>query len=375
MAPGPSVATVVDMSSIEADEWDRCMTGDAEGHAYYLAATHGSAQRAVAVRRDGRLVGCVPVQTIAFPLALARQSQRPRLAAVTRLVQPKIRVLLAGSPLADRCHAGYAPDLSESARKDVARSLVRAFEDEARRVGNWVVAFKDVDVATESWLGPVLQERGFCPVSSLPVAALHVRGKTIDDYMRGLSSATRSDLRRKWRRRDRLRPEDRERVDDITDQLDELYESTRAASAVAYGEFERLPRGYFAHVGRALNGRALFRLYWAGGTLAAFNLLLLQHDRVIDKFLGMRYPLARDYDLYAISWLRNVELCQRLGIAVLQTGQTCYREKLRLGSTLLRSTNFFKHRQPLVHALLARASSAFAFDRGDPELAGRGVVR
>src|SRR6185369_13562016 len=103
------------------------------------------------------------------------------------------------------------------------------------------------------------------------------------------------DVRRKLRSAAQVRVEDRHDISDVAAEITMLYESVRAASRLDYGELEELPAEYFIQVSRQLGERALFRLYWVGETLAAFNLLLIEPDRIIDKFLGMRYPLAREH--------------------------------------------------------------------------------
>ena len=129
-----------------------------------------------------------------------------------------------------------------------------------------------------------------------------------------------------------------------------------------------MPPDYFARVSEALGEQALFILYWVGTTLAAFNLLLIERERVIDKFLGMRYPLAREHNLYALSWMTNVRYCLAHGISRLQSGQTAYASKLRFGSRLVPSAIYFRHRQGMLNWVLKSVSPYLAFDRLDPDL-------
>ena len=45
---------------------------------------------------------------------------------------------------------------------------------------------------------------------------------------------------------------------------------------------------------------------WVGDTLAGFNLFILERDRVVGRYLGLRYPLAREHNLYFVNWLTMV---------------------------------------------------------------------
>ena len=147
-----------------------------------------------------------------------------------------------------------------------------------------------------------------------------------------------------------------------------MYEATRAGSRLDYGAFEDLPPRFFARTMAALGPRAFLMLYHVGGRLAAFNLLLRDDTRLIDKFWGMRPEIARAHSLYFISWMTNVRLCLAQDIPLLQTGQTAYANKLRLGSRLVPGHVWFRHRSPLIQAVLVILARFIAFDRMDPDL-------
>jgi predicted N-acyltransferase len=249
-------------------------------------------------------------------------------------------------------------------------ALVSAMEVRARSERTSLLAIKDVTAPADATIGKVLARRGYARLSGLPIASLDLGGvSTLDDYLARLSAATRKDLRRKLRSAATVRIEDCHDVAAYAAQIAELYESTRAESGFDYGEFEKLPRDYFLRVSQGLRERALFKLYWVGDTLAAFNLLLVEPDRLIDKFLGMRYPLARNHDLYALSWLENVRHCIAHGVRALQTGQTAYREKLRMGSRLVPTSIWFRHRGAVAQRVLRTFAPLASFERNDPQLA------
>ena len=152
------------------------------------------------------------------------------------------------------------------------------------------------------------------------------------------------------------------------ERIEPLYQATRASSALDYGEFEELPPGYFARVMQALGPRAFLHLYWVGEELAAFNLMFRDDQRLIDKFWGMKREIARQHDLYFISWMHNVRYCLREAIPLLQTGQTAYALKLRLGSRLVPGHVWFRHRNFVVDRMLRVLARFIAYDAMDPDL-------
>lgn len=351
----------------EAD-WTAALPDEAEGWAYHRAC--GGDLAAAVFDERGMVLG-VPLFRMEYRLDTPFQG---RLAVLGRALAGAVPGLMrwgmlgVGSPLTERCHLAVRPNLTATERDRALSALLDLLDAEAARSGARLIVFKDVTGADAAWLSTALPARGFSTVGGLPVARLDLPAPDEDGYLATLSAATRKDIRRKLKSRGVLRIEHRERIDDIAPAIAALYDSTRRNSEVRYGEFEELPPDYFRAVADALPGRARFVLYWVGDQLAAFNLLLLQPDRVIDKFLGMAYPLAREHNLYAVSWMENVRFAVASGRPALQSGQTAYASKLRFGSRLVPSDNFVLCRNRLLNGLIHRVAPWLAFDRWDPDL-------
>jgi hypothetical protein len=280
-----------------------------------------------------------------------------------------MRALCVGSPYAERCHAGMAPGLPVPLAAQAGAALRAEIERHGRDRKADVVAWKDLAPPEDAAFASGFNADGYGRLGSLPVAVLDLPFTDEAGYLASLSASTRKDIRRKLAKADAVRIEMRHDIAGIETVIAELYESTRLNSGLDYGDLEALPPGYFGAVADALGERAVFVLYWVGSTLAAFNLLLVETDRVIDKFLGMRYPLAREHNIYAVSWMTNVRFCIERGIAALQSGQTAYASKLRFGSRLVPSVIAFRHRRASLQWILRSLSPWLAFDRFDPDLA------
>ncbi|MDT8333548.1 GNAT family N-acetyltransferase [Roseomonas gilardii] len=363
--------------------WEACLPGEAEDWAYHAACEAGALPElriGAAAVRDGRgLVAAVPLFRMSYRLDTPLQEGSGRLGrGLSRLLRPvaEMRLLAVGSPFTERCHLALRPGLTAEREAAALRALLRALETEARAARAPLLAFKDLDAGDAARLEPVLEPAGFRRIASLPVAVLDLGVRAgmggMEAYLASLSAGTRKDLRRKLRGAGAVRIEHREHPGELAAAIEGLYESTRQQSGVHYGSFEELPRDYFRAVAEALPGRVRFVLYWVGGELAAFNLLLLEQDRVIDKFLGMAYPLARQHNLYAVSWAENVRFALETGRHLLQSGQTAYASKLRFGSRLEPSAIFVRHRNPVLNRALRLAAPYLAFDRWDPDLRDMG---
>lgn len=371
-------SVVAAIGEIELRDWDACFPGDAEGHAYYAACDAAAAAGGTGVRTaaacvedEAGIVAVAPFFSLDYRLDTPLQGRMRALSEQIARRLPALavlKVLCVGSPYAERCHIGFAPRLSANERLAAFAVLCATLAERASGDGAHLLAWKDLCPADAQAFGAGLTGDGFARLGSLPVAVLDLPFTDEAGYLATLSPATRKDIRRKLARAGDVRIEMRSSIVGIEDEIAALYESTRARSGLDYGDLEVLPPGYFAQVSRALGDKAMFALYWIGETLAAFNLLLIEPDRVIDKFLGMRYPLARDHNLYAVSWMANVRFCIANGIPRLQSGQTAYASKLRFGSRLEPSAIFFRHRRPVLNWALRRLSPLMAFDRLDPDL-------
>lgn len=366
--PAFRAAIVPGVGALPAQDWTACFPGEAEGWDYYRACGN---DRAAAVFDDRGLVLGAPLFRMEYRLDTPLQG---RAAAVAQRLGDAVPGLMrwgmlgVGSPLTERCHVAVRPGLSRQDRARALAALLALLEAEAARTGDRLVVFKDVAEPDAGWLAPALGAHRYTAVGSLPVAVLDLGGCDAAGYLASLSPATRKDLKRKLKSRTSVRIEHRSGIDGIAAEIDALYESTRQNSQVRYGEFEDLPDGYFQNVARMQPGQTRFVLYWVGDRLAAFNLLLLQPDRVIDKFLGMAYPLAREHNLYAVSWMENVRFAMESHRPLLQVGQTAYASKLRFGSRLAPSTNFVQCRNGVLNRIIRGAAPWLALDRWDPDL-------
>ncbi|MBY0612716.1 MAG: GNAT family N-acetyltransferase [Beijerinckiaceae bacterium] len=368
------------IGEIDRADWERCLPNEAENHDYYRAceeSPHASyAIMAGVVRRAGTVVAVAPAFVLTYRLdtpfqgALRRMSERIYRAA-PRLIS--FKVLALGSPLAERCHLGFAPELSPPERAEAFDALLGALGREARSLKAGLVALKDLDGRDAERHAETLRQRGFARVNSLPVAVLDLPSSE-EAYIARLSTNTRSSFRRKLKSAKHLRIEYREAIDGLEDEIMSLYEETRTQSGLDYGDLETLPAGYFGAVMRNLNqtgnepARAGILLFWLEDRLIGFNLLLFEPGRVIDKFIGRRYPVSKDYHLFFVGWMENVRVALKRGASTLQSGQTHYAVKVRLGSRLEPSFLYFRHRNPLINRVLRLISGLIAFDKLDPDL-------
>jgi signal transduction histidine kinase len=362
--------------AIARSSWTALFPGDCEGWDYYTACEAAPppafAFSAIAVTMRGRVVAAAPIFRLTYRLDTPLQgSWRPLGTWLNRRLPRLVNlpVMGLGSPLADRCHLGVAADLSARERTAAVRTLLTGLDAHAAALNVPIVAIKDLPDQQLAAAAQPLKEARFTRVASLPVAVLDLPFAGEEAYLASLSAATRKDIRRKLKRAANVRVEMRTSLAGIEPAIVALYDETRLQSGVDYGDFEKLSPNYFAEVMTRVGERAVLMLYWMGQELIGFNLLLVERDRIIDKFIGMHYPIAREHNLYALSWMTNVRFCLERGIQHMQTGQTAYAAKLRFGSRLDKLWVCFKHRGKVLNGIFRTFGPLMAFDKMDPDLA------
>ncbi|MBS0570901.1 MAG: GNAT family N-acetyltransferase, partial [Proteobacteria bacterium] len=284
-----------------------------------------------------------------------------------RLLRQKM--LSLGSPVAESCHLGFAPGTGADEQQRLLGAILARAETFAQENRVRMIAVKDASAAQDALWTAAAKAHGLRRQPGLPSASLAVEFDDIDGYLATLSRATRKDIRRKLKHASALRTQWRTNIDGIEDEVMRLYRSTHAHAQFT---FEELTPGYFRGVLRELGDRASCATYWLGEKLVAFNLVLHDDHRLLDKFLGMDYAAAREYNLYFYTWIANVRRCIALKLRAYQSGQGLHALKRRLGSRLSANWLWYRHRNRFVDTIFALVERLARLDRGDPELAGLG---
>jgi hypothetical protein len=374
--------------NIARSDWEHCLPCEVENYDYYTACeklNHDAYKiSAVEIKNGDKTIAVAPLFTLHYRLDTPLQGNLRKITDKIAKYFPNLlalKVLGVGSPLAERCHLGFAPELNNTERENAITTLLNALNTHAKQAGIGLIALKDLDTATQAATHNELKNHNYTATNSLPIAVLDVP-ETEDIYLSQLSSNNRSSFKRKIRAAKNLVFECRTSIDGIEDEIAALYEETREHSGYDYGDLETLPKGYFSAIMQAANGNALMMLYWLKneanpenkGSLIGFNLLFLQdrsshsERKIIDKFIGRKHKQARENNLYFVGWMDNLRYAQTHGYKILQTGQTAYGEKLRLGSRLEPSFIYFHHRNWLLNKILLLAAKFIAFDKMDVDL-------
>jgi hypothetical protein len=378
-APPVTVRHLPSITEVGRTDWDGLFPGRAEGWDYFgaceKAAPQGFSASAMGAFAGRRLVAAVPLFRTDYRLDLSLAGPLKPVIEWLHRNAPNlvlVPVLGMGSPLTEECPVGFAPGATPGERLSAFAALIDGMNTLAEASRIPLLALKDITDRDAVWAHDLLIEAGFTRVATLPLATLNLPFKDEGAYLASLSASMRSDLRKKMRRAN-VSIEVRDTIDGIEDEIVTLFKETKAHRKADYGAFDEVPASYFREVMRAMPGRAQIMLARVGGVLATFNIFLIERDRIIGKYIGMRYPLAREHNLYFVNWMAMARLCMERRIPWLQTGHTSYAQKVRLGCKLKRSWIYFKYRSPLINPLFKLFGPGMAFDRMDPDLAALGA--
>lgn len=362
------VAQVYDtIRAIGREAWNACFHGHVEDYDCLLAiedAGIGDFEwRYLTVTENGKISAAIPAFLCPYPLdttledGVARRLIRRMRRHVSGFLV--LRLACLGSPCTETGAIGFHADVPEERREVLLAELLIAFEALAAREGCGLMGIKDIPAPVAAEFGVLLSKHRYAAIGSLPTAWLDIDFKTIDDYMARLSAGTRKDMRRKLKSLDAVRVEIRTDIGDLLSRVMTLYHDTRNRSE---WQFEELTPAYFKGILTHMAGRAFCVLYFVGDTLLAANLIVHDERLAIDKFFCMDAEQGRPYNLYFLSWFTNLRYCLDHGLSRYQSGQAYYENKIRLGSRLTANTMFFRHRNPLLQALLQLVSPFFSQD-------------
>lgn len=359
------------IQAIDRRAWNDCFPNALEGWDYYLAVENAGIEdfqwRYLALYEGSTLVAVAPAFTTGYRLDTTVQGIGKRITERLQRYWPgllQLRLYAIGSPVAEQCNAGTASHVPVERRQALLEQLLLIAQRDADALGIGLRAVKDAPSSDRQWADSC-QAAGFQAMPSLPSALLPIPFGSIDAYLGTLGKSTRKDLRRKLRAPG-PRIEWRRSIDDVMPDIMRLYEATLARSDL---QFERLPADYFTGILEHLGERAACVLYWIDEQLVAFNLILIDRHRLIDKFFAHDLDLTREHNLYMRSWLANVDYCIEHKIALYECGQAGYASKLRLGCSFTGNTLFFRHRNPLLNTLLKLIKLFVRPDRSDPAMA------
>jgi uncharacterized protein len=257
----------------------------------------------------------------------------------------KPRVLSVGLVVGEWSEIGIDPQIDEATLDAACKMAFDALHTLAAELKSDIVALYNFN-HYGNLPGEVFEK--FNRVQYRSCARLPIDFNSMEEYLSRLSRGARKDLRRKMRVAPQVRVIRSRAISPYLDRIYKLYLETAARGPMALGVHNRV---FFEKICAIVPG-AEYTLYFVQEELAAFNLLVVKQEAIVDIFFCMDYELGRKYNLYVLSWFENVRTCVERKIPLYYTGQGTEKAKAHMGATFIPSFILFKHRRPVFDRLL-----------------------
>ena len=304
--------------------------------------------RSIVVLKDDAPILLLPLFETRFDLSTfvegwIKKSLKVAGRLIPSLFQP--RVLSVGLLVGEWSEIGIDPQIDAGTLEAACKMAFGALQTLAAELKSDIVALYNFNHYGKL-PGEVFKK--FNRVQCQSCARLPINFNSLEEFLARLSRAARKDLRRKMRASHEVRVIRSRTISPFLDRIYKLYLETVARGPMALGVHNRL---FFEKICERVPG-AEYTLYFVQEELAAFNLLVVKQEAMVDKYFCMDHELGRKYNLYVLSWLENVRTCVERKIPLYYAGQGTEKTKAHLGATFIPSFILFKHRQPVFDRLL-----------------------
>ena len=225
-----------------------------------------------------------------------------------------------------------------------------------------------LDAASNAWAESFADRcahEGFVLVEGQALAWVPIDFASADDYLARLSRGRRRNIRRKLRSRAGLEIASVATGAAFADEktIDDFYALYRNVYDQSDVHFDLLDRAFFAAVlCDGDNGGVVF-VYRHDGRMIGWNLCFEYGDALVDKIMGLAYPQAREHNLYAISWMENLDYARSRGLRRYVAGWTDPEVKAELGASFTFTRHAVYPRNQLLRFALRRLARHFESDR------------
>lgn len=209
------------------------------------------------------------------------------------------------------------------------------------------------------------EKYGFISVEGQALAYVPIDFKDQEDYLSRLSKSRRKNLKRKLKSLENLNIEILKTGDqkflnpEFRQQLYQLYLAVYEQSDI---HFDLLTPQFFDEILlNASNGGRVF-FYWDQELLVGFNICFEYQNNLIDKYIGLNYPLALEHNLYFVSWFINLNFAKQQGLNFYIAGWTDPEVKSQLGAKFTFTRHLVWIRQPILRFVLGKLKHLFESD-------------
>ena len=343
---------IKNISEIPAEEWNKVFPSVMESYYFFKTLDESNFEQFsfyyILVYDKDKLVGVTNCFLMEFPLDIAVTGKFRIVSnfinkAFPRFLNP--RILICGLPMGEG-RIGIAAEPHA-----VISAIYKGMEEISRQEKVGIIAFKDFRLSYKKTLDKCLGA-DFIRIDSLPSTDMEINFTSFDEFLKTLSNASKSGLKRKFKQIDGKVKIDSEITNKLDNSaLDEIY----ALYLQTYNKqelgLEKLPKAFFENISKNMPLETKFFLWRIEGRIVAFAFCLVSGDYFIDYYLGFDYAVAHQYHLYSVRFRGLMNWCIENKMKRYEMGATSYEPKRRLGFQFIPLYIYVKHRNKFINPI------------------------
>ncbi|MFM9836394.1 MAG: peptidogalycan biosysnthesis protein [Methylophilaceae bacterium] len=354
--------------------WDVCFQAPFEGQWWYVALEQAKLEDQFTflygiVYEHEKPVAIAPAFVMNVPIRLVMPPAILPIVNVLGKIMPWLlyqRTFFIGSPCSDEGRVGMVNQENVLERLGAINHAMQAQADAMQAP---MRVWKDFSNQHKTALTRLLKPEGLFQLVSFPGTEAKLTGTSKSDFMASLKGEYRSNLKRKLKQTQNAKLSTSIVQQPDTFEMDELFALFWQTYEKGDTKFERLNRKFFDLIS---SHKHVFYVILREPTtqkIVAFMLCFKLGSHVINKFIGIDYARPKEWFLYFALWEAAVEWAYSVGANAIQSGQTGYIAKIRLGHDMVNLTNYCKHKNPLVHFIFATVAKTVNWQTLDEGLA------
>ena len=359
------------ITDIPREDWEGVFPDILEGYDFYKTLDESRFEQFsfyyIVVYDNNSAVAAAPCFSMRYSLDTSVNGTARRVFNYTKKFIPNVfsvKALICGMPMGK----GRIGMVKGKEDKKIVDAIFRKMEEIAKDERIKLIAFKDFSHSYTNAF-EALVENGFFKVDGLPYAEKALTFKTFEDYLKTLSSATRYDLRRKFKKVDGNIKIEMEIVDELKDDaLLDVYRLYLQMLEKHEMIFEIVPIAFFKNMPKNMPGKAKVFLWRIDNKIVAFLFCMVSGDVIMDYFLGLDYAVAHKYHLYFIKHRDVINWCIDNGIKRYAMGFSGYEAKRRLGFDFIPLRIYIKHRNRIMNQIFKLLLHFLKFENFDPDV-------
>lgn len=214
-------------------------------------------------------------------------------------------------------------------------------------------------------LAAACTDSGFVLMEGQALAYVLIDFPSIEAYLARMSKVRRKDLKRKLKAGADLQVDVVQtgdamfRDETVLANFYVLYKNVYEQSEI---HFDLLSEAFLRRVLQDGTAQGVVFVYRVREELIGYNICFVEGQRLIDKYVGFLYPQAREHNLYAVSWFRNLDYALANGLQCYVAGWTDPEIKRYLGARFSMTQHAVYVRNRLLRRILRSFRRLFESD-------------